>query len=85
MDWAGRTNPSAPSLLRYNPTGIFYFLSYVKDWAFRPRICSVVGRLARINNAVASVTLQMLGNTWREIEYRLDILRDTNGAHVERY
>jgi hypothetical protein len=27
----------------------------------------------------------MLENTWREIQYRLDILRATNGAHIEVY
>jgi hypothetical protein len=27
----------------------------------------------------------MLENTWCEIEYRLDILRATNGAHIEMY
>jgi len=25
----------------------------------------------------------MLENTWREIDYRLDVLRATKGAHVE--
>ena len=27
----------------------------------------------------------MLQRTWQEIEYRLDVLRATNGAHVEVY
>jgi len=26
-----------------------------------------------------------LENTWREIDYRLDVLRATEGAHVEVY
>jgi hypothetical protein len=33
--------------------------------------------------AIERVTQQMLENTWREIEYGLDILRATKGAHVE--
>ena len=33
----------------------------------------------------STVNEEMLKNTWREIEYRLDILRATNGAHVEVY
>jgi hypothetical protein len=37
----------------------------------------------RIVAAVETVTPQMLENTWREIEYRLDILRATKGTHVE--
>jgi hypothetical protein len=27
----------------------------------------------------------MLVNTWREIEYRFDVCRATNGAHIETY
>jgi len=27
----------------------------------------------------------MLENTWRETDYRLDVLRATKGAHVEVY
>jgi hypothetical protein len=33
--------------------------------------------------AIETVTPQMLENTWREIEYRLDILRAMKDAHVE--
>jgi hypothetical protein len=33
--------------------------------------------------AIETVTPQMLENTWRENECRLDILRATKGAHVE--
>ena len=34
---------------------------------------------------VAGLTEDMLENTWREIDYRLDVLRATKGAHVEVY
>jgi hypothetical protein len=37
----------------------------------------------RIVSAIETVTPQMLENTWREIEYRLDILLATKGAHIE--
>jgi hypothetical protein len=37
----------------------------------------------RIVAAIETVTPHMLENTCREIEYRLDILRATKGAHVE--
>jgi len=39
----------------------------------------------RITDAFATITEDMLGNTWREIDYRLDVLRATKGAHVEVY
>jgi hypothetical protein len=32
---------------------------------------------------VAAMTDEMLEKTWREIEYGLDVLRATDGAHVE--
>jgi hypothetical protein len=37
----------------------------------------------RIVAAIETVTTQMLVNTWREIEYRLDISRVMKGAHFE--
>jgi len=40
---------------------------------------------ARITDAFATITEDMLENTWREIDYRLDVLRTTKGAHVEVY
>jgi hypothetical protein len=40
---------------------------------------------ARITDAFAIITEDMLENTWREIDYRLDVLRATNGAHVDVY
>jgi hypothetical protein len=84
MDWAGRTIPLAHSVPLYNLTG-FFFWSYAKDQFFRPQVGSVVELRARINNEVASLTPPTLENIWHEIEYRLDILRATNGAHIEMY
>jgi len=40
---------------------------------------------ARITDAFATITEDMLENTWREIDYRLDVLRVTKGAQVELY
>jgi hypothetical protein len=37
----------------------------------------------RIVATIETVTPQMLENTWREIEYHLDILRVMKGARVE--
>jgi len=31
----------------------------------------------------ATITEDMLDNTWRETDYRLDVLRATKEAHVE--
>ena len=35
--------------------------------------------------AIDTVTVDMLARTWLQIEYRLGILRATDGAHVEEY
>ena len=35
----------------------------------------------RITAAVNTIDEEMLRRTWTEIEYRLDVLRATNGAH----
>jgi hypothetical protein len=40
---------------------------------------------ARITDAIATITDDMLENRLREIDYRLDVLRATKGAHVEVY
>jgi hypothetical protein len=84
--WIGRDGPIPwpPRSPDITPQD-FFFWDYVKDQVFRTKVGSVVELRARINNAVASVTPQMLENTWREIEYRLDILRTTNGAYIEMY
>ncbi|GBN47039.1 hypothetical protein AVEN_123266-1 [Araneus ventricosus] len=37
----------------------------------------------RIVTVIQNVTPQMLKNTWREIEFRLDVLRATKGTHVQ--
>jgi hypothetical protein len=39
----------------------------------------------RIRDVLAAETEEILEQTWTEIEYRLDVLRETNGAHVDEY
>ena len=40
---------------------------------------------ARLTDAFATITEDMLENTWKETEYRLDVLRASKGANVEVY
>jgi len=40
---------------------------------------------ARITDGIATVTEDMLENTLRDSDYRLDVLRARKGAHVEVY
>jgi hypothetical protein len=39
----------------------------------------------RIRNAISAIPSDMLHRTWQELEYRLDVLRATKGAHIEVY
>jgi hypothetical protein len=40
---------------------------------------------ARLTDAFATITEDMLENTCREINFRLDVVRAAKGAHVEVY
>ena len=57
----------------------------VKDKVFSTPVPDITNLKARITDAFAAITEDMLENTWREIDYRLDVLRATKGAHVEVY
>jgi hypothetical protein len=53
---------------------------YVKD---RIYVTKVRDLLAQTVEAVGTITPDMLQQTWAELDYRLDILCITKGAHVE--
>ncbi|PSN39723.1 hypothetical protein C0J52_20673, partial [Blattella germanica] len=53
----------------------FFLWESVKDQVFRFPVPDVHTLNVRIWGAVESVTEEMLSKTWREIEYRLDLLK----------
>jgi len=59
--------------------------SYVKDKVFSTPVPDITNLKARITDVFATITKDMLKNTWREIDYRLDVLRATKVANVEVY
>jgi len=63
----------------------FFLWGYVKDKVFSTPVQDITNLNARITDAFATITEDMLENTWREIDYGLDVLRATKGAHVELY
>ncbi|KFM69781.1 hypothetical protein X975_15179, partial [Stegodyphus mimosarum] len=82
--WIGRGGPIPWPLRSPDITPLDFFLwGFVKDNVYRRRVSNVDDLKARITTAIASVDADMLAGTWREIEYRLDILRATKRAHVE--
>jgi len=52
---------------------------------FSSPVPDITNLKARITDAFVTVAEDMLENTWRESDYRLDVLRATKGAHVEVY
>jgi len=70
---------------RISPSLDFFLWGYVKDKVFSTPAPDITNLKARITDAFATVTEDMLENTWREIDYRLDVLRAAKGAHVEVY
>jgi len=84
--WIGRDGPTAwpPRLPDINPLH-FFLWGYVKDKVFLTPVPDITNLKARIADAFATITKDMLENTWREIDYQLDVLRATKGAHVEVY
>jgi len=84
--WIGRDGPIPWPLRPPDITPLDFFLwGYVKDKVFSTPVPDITNLKARITDAFATITEDMLDNTWREIDYRLDVLRATKGAHVEVY
>ena len=82
MDWARWSNTLATAIPRHNPVDFFVW-GYVKDRVYATHVPDLNTLRRRITDAVASITQEILHNVWREVEYRLDVLRVTRGAHVE--
>ena len=57
----------------------------LKTKCFQHHVPDITNLKAKITDAFATITEHMLENTWREIDYRLDVFRATNRAHVEVY
>ena len=70
---------------RISPPLYFFLWRYVKDKVFSTPVPDITNLKARLTDAFATISEHMLENTWREIDYRLDVLRATKGAHVEVY
>jgi len=84
--WIGRDGltpwpPRSPDITPLD----FFLWGYVKDKVFWTPVTDITNLKARITDAFATITGDMLENTWRETDYRLDVLRATKGAHVEVY
>jgi len=84
VDWERWSEILATTIAGYHPLH-FFLWGYVKDKVFSIPVPDITNLKARITDAFATITEDMLENTWIEINYRLGVLRTTKGAHVEVY
>ncbi|GBN33043.1 hypothetical protein AVEN_231822-1 [Araneus ventricosus] len=82
--WCGRGGPIPWPSRSPDITPLDFFLSgFVKNIVYKTTVLSLDELKRRIVTAIQNVTPQMLENTWREIEFLLDVLRTTKGSHVQ--
>ena len=83
--WIGRGGP-IPWPHRsadLSPLDIFLW-GYIKNIVFAEKM-NIQHLQDRITSAIETITRDMIQKTWQEIEFRLDVSRATNGAHIEMY
>ncbi|GBL99202.1 hypothetical protein AVEN_140669-1 [Araneus ventricosus] len=61
----------------------FYLWGYVKQHVYSERITDINHLKQRITDVIHSVTPIVLTRMWEELDYRLDVCRAKNGAHIE--
>ncbi|PSN29648.1 hypothetical protein C0J52_28432, partial [Blattella germanica] len=71
--------PRSPDI---NPLD-FFICGYVKYRLFATPVEDLHDLRTRILDTTETIPMDMLDRTWHEIEHRLDIVRATNGAHIE--
>lgn len=88
--WIGRFGPEDEALMRWPPRSPdltpcdFFFWGFVKDTVYVPPLPANLQELRdRITAAVALVNRDMLTRVWNELDYRIDVCRISQGAHIE--
>ena len=84
MDWERWSDTLATTIAGYHPLE-FFLWGYVTDKVFSKPVPDITNLKARITDASVTITEDILENTWRETDCRLDVLRATKGAHVKVY
>ena len=62
---------------RISPPLTSFYGGYVKDKLYSTPVPNVTNLKARITDAFAAITEDLLENMWRETDYRLDVFRAT--------
>ena len=63
----------------------FFLWGYIKNIVYAEKIRNIQHLQERITSAIETVRRDMIQKTWQEIEFRLDVSRATNGAHIQMY
>jgi len=84
--WIGRGGPIPwpPRNPDLSPLD-FFLWGYIKNIVYAEKIRNLQHLGERITSAIETVTRDMIQKTWQETEFRLDVSRATNGAHIEMY
>ncbi|GBM40713.1 hypothetical protein AVEN_241762-1 [Araneus ventricosus] len=61
----------------------FCLWGYVNQLVYSERTNGINHLKQRIADVIHSVTPDVLTRVWEELDYRLDVCRATNGAHIE--
>ena len=64
---------------------IFFLWGCIKNIVYAEKVRNIQHLQERITSATETVTRDMIQKKWQEIEFRLDVSRATNGAHIEMY
>jgi len=85
MDWKGfgpiPWPPRSPDLSPLD----FFLWGYIKNIVYAEKIKNIQHLQERITSAIENVTRDMIQKMSQETEFRLDVSRATNGAHIEMY
>src|SRR5258705_8736514 len=74
--WIGRGRPIPWPPRSPDMTPLDFFMwGFVKDRVYSTKVGDIVVLKRRITEVIGTITPEMLRNTWREIEYGLDIVR----------
>ena len=84
--WIGRGGPipwpsRSPDLSLLD----FFLWGYIKNIVYAEKIRNIQDLQDSITSATETVTRDTIQKTWQEIEFRFDVSRATNGAHIEMY
>ena len=71
------TSDSSICIFLFNRTTLQVFVTYLTGALYVHRL------KVRIRTAIETITADMLQTVWNELDYRVDVCRITNGAHIE--